>query len=194
MRFAKQGPFWLTLIPAQEGDEESPRGFRVKFAPATRSMKRRAARASQSVLGGRIDFTDRERVLSDEELDLLVDAGEMSSAAMIRMGILEQPEPEWDGAFDEAGKPLPVTEENVDIILANEEVFEAADRLYVRPIALAEMQRAQEKNGSAPSPNGTGGARIAARPIAQTARKRAPSARTRSTPSKPRKAKGSGGS
>lgn len=158
LTLTKREPFWLTLIPAAGKDP----AVRARFAPITRAMKRKAARASRAVWGDGPVPADE---LSDAELDALYDAGEAASRALIRFGLLDQPEPAWEGIGDAAGKPLPVTEETVEMALDEDRFFEAADRLYVQPAAF----RDAEKNGSPASPNGTGEAGTRARATASSA-------------------------
>jgi hypothetical protein len=167
----KPGPEWLTLIPAA-GKVPAVRG---QFAPASRSMKRRAQHeARKGIDGATVDLLD----VCD-----LADIGDAFSRSLIRQALLA-----WEGIGDVDGKPIEVTPEAVELFLADERLFEAADALYVMPIVL----RDREKNGYAASPNGTG---KAATPAKDTARSRvgrtrakgAESARTaRTSPRRPR--------
>lgn len=190
LTLGKREPEWITLIAPIEGDRKAPRGVRAKFAPVTRKMRRKAARASREVLGG-IDITAEG--LTDDEIDTMLDAGEAASRALIRIGLLDQERPEWEGLFGADGKPAPVTPENVDLALEDEQFFTAADRLYV----LAAADRDREKNGLSASPNGTGEAGTPVKGTASSAARRktgsaAKSAPTQSRRSQPTKAKGSG--
>lgn len=194
MRFSKPEPFWLTLIPPAAGDEEAPNGVRAKFAPMTRAMRRRAARAARAAAG---ELPDPGAELTPEMEDALYAAGEVSSAMLIRLGLIECKVPEWEGVLDQDGAPLPLTEDTVDIVLANEEFLEAAERAYLLPI----FERDAEKNGYSASPNGTGEAGTPASDIASssadTIQRTAPpsdatAAPTVRTPSRPRKPRASG--
>lgn len=189
MRLHAKEPKWLTLIEPVPGDKEAPRGVRVKCAHVGRSIKRKAARASQKALAG-IDLSDRERELSDADVDALYEAGDVSSRELIRLAILDQGTPEWDGVLDAKGKPLPVTAEAVELALDDEDFFEAADRLIVMPAA----ERDREKNALSASPSGIGEAGTPARDTASSAagKKTAAAAKpapTRSKSSKRPKAK-----
>jgi hypothetical protein len=66
--------------------------------------------------------------------------------ALARLVVLD-----WEGVGDEAGEPVPVTPEGIDALLDILPLFEAFQLRYVSKGLLLE----QEKNGSAPSPNGT---------------------------------------
>ena len=58
---------------------------------------------------------------------------------------------DWEGVGDADGTPVPVTAEGIDALLDILPLFEAFQLRYVSKGLLLE----QEKNGSAPSPNGT---------------------------------------
>jgi len=191
MRFAKPQPFWLTLIPAVPGDEEAPNGVRAKFSPVTRVMKRKAARAALVAAGGAIG-ADEE--LTVEQEDALFAAGEVSTTTMIRLALLAPEVPEWEGVLDVEGEPLPLTEEALDIVLANEEFLDAAEAAYVLPIRLKDA----EKNVLPASLNGIGEAGTPGSAIATSSAPLRPGASdatpasTVKTPSRPRRRKGSG--
>lgn len=77
---------------------------------------------------------------------------------------------DWEGIGDEDDKPLPVTPEHVDALLDHYRAFEGWQNEYMAKFLRLES----EKNGSAPSPNGTS---AGATPTARRARKPAQSAR-----------------
>jgi hypothetical protein len=66
--------------------------------------------------------------------------------ALARLVVLD-----WEGVGDAAGEPVPVTPEGIDALLDILPLFEAFQLRYVSKGLLLE----QEKNVSAPSPNGT---------------------------------------
>lgn len=153
---AKQEAAWVDLLP----------GVRVRFRPVTPGSYRRAMRAARAEL----DVEADEAAANDA-------AGEAVSRELIRQGIEA-----WEGIGDAAGVPAEVTPETVDLFLADVALFNAADSKYVAPFVLAQA----EKNGSAPSPNGTSAGATAGQPIAgDAAPPRAKRARTRSTRRKP---------
>jgi len=171
----KRAPQWLTLRPAIGKDP----AVQVLFAPVTRSMKRRAAAAARTLLP---DLPDDLQGADAATVGDFIDA---VSRETVRLGILGGGQ--WKGVGDANRKPVPVTPENVDLFLQDEEMLEAADRLYLVPDAA----RAREGNGSAQSSNGTS---AAGKDIAPGARSPggAKSARTGSMPSKaPRQRKSS---
>jgi hypothetical protein len=82
--------------------------------------------------------------------------------AVARRAVLD-----WEGVGDAEGRPLPVTPEGVDALLEVWPIFEAFQLGYVAKGLVLE----QEKNVSAPSPNGTSaGASATARPARRRAR------------------------
>jgi hypothetical protein len=56
----------------------------------------------------------------------------------------------WEGVGDADGKPAPLTPEGVDALLDLWPMAEAFERLYLGPALLLD----DEKNASAPAPNG----------------------------------------
>jgi hypothetical protein len=81
----------------------------------------------------------------------------------------------WSGVGDESGKAVAVTPAGIEALLAVFPLFQAFQREYISP----GLSLAQEKNGSAPSLNGT---TAAARTTARPARKSAKSAPRAKTP------------
>jgi hypothetical protein len=87
--------------------------------------------------------------------------------ALARLVVLE-----WEGVGDAEGNPVPVTPEGIDALLDILPIFEAFQLRYVSKGLLLEA----EKNGSAPSPNGTSaGATSTADPAAAPAANAPPS-------------------
>ncbi len=73
---------------------------------------------------------------------------------------------DWTGVGDGDGNPLPVTPEGIDALLNIWPVFEAFQDKVLGPYLVLDA----EKNGSAPSPNGTtAGATDIAQPAPDTA-------------------------
>ena len=76
----------------------------------------------------------------------------------------------WEGVGDASGKPVPVSPEGIDALLDIWPVFEAFQTRCLAPHLMLE----QEKNASAPLPNGTS---AGATPTARPAKARARTAR-----------------
>lgn len=166
----KGGPEWLTLIPTA-GKQPA---VAILVAPIDRKMKRKVARATRGLVPA-IDPAIQMSDIPPEIWDQLEDAGEAATVATLREGILD-----WKGLAGADGKPLPFTPENLEAFIEDDVLFEAADRLYVKPAAL----RSAEGNGFAASLNGIG---KAATPAIATAssravRKTAAAAKTARTP------------
>lgn len=169
----KREPEWLTLRAAQGKDP----AVRVRFAPLTRSMKRRAAAVARRM------FPDLPDDLEAADVAVAGDFIDAVSRETIRLGMIGGGA--WEGVGDAKGRPVPLTPENVDLFLQDEWMLEAADRLYLVPAAT----RGQEGNGSSPSRSGIS---AGATDIARGARSRggakpAPTASTRSRRPKERK-------
>lgn len=94
----------------------------------------------------------------------------------------------WNGVDDEAGTPLPLTVDGMAQAFSAIELYDFFDQTYVRPVRMMDA----EKNASAPSRNGTSGAKIRAKRTAATAPRHARTAPTPSTPRKRRTAKSPG--
>lgn len=140
--------------PAEAGWQDVLPGVRVRFAPIGIKDVRAARRAVAAAL--QIDESDIES------------AGDALSLELLRRGILD-----WEGVGNAEGEPLtpqtpvpvfledglraldatdrPATEAAVELALRDPCLFEALDRVYVRPWSLREA----EKNGFAGSRNGT---------------------------------------
>uniref|UniRef100_UPI0035B398EA hypothetical protein n=1 Tax=Paenirhodobacter enshiensis TaxID=1105367 RepID=UPI0035B398EA len=84
---------------------------------------------------------------------------------------------DWEGVGDADGAALPVSDGAVDALLDVWELFERFQALVIAPAMLVD----QEKNVSAPSPNGT---TAAAKTTAAPAKGAAKRARRKSTPRK----------
>jgi hypothetical protein len=107
-------------------------GVRLRVAPLTTSLMA-AARSDPSVTG-------LVNGASNETIAVTM------AKALARLVVLE-----WEGVGDADGEPVPVTPEGIDALLDILPLFEAFQLRYVSKGLLLE----QEKNGSAPSPNGT---------------------------------------
>jgi hypothetical protein len=189
---SKPGPEWKELIPAI-GDRPA---VRVLFAPVGPKALRQARAAVGAVY----------RASGGTSPDVIDDAGDAFSAALIRAGILD-----WEGIGDENDQPVkpthdrevrdPETGEVLEIqpgtitaFLAEPRLVEAADREYVLPWTHTDA----EKNGFALSLNGisagaTEDSDTATSPAQQEPKVAAKPAPTSSTNRKRMRAKRSGG-
>lgn len=141
----------LNLTAAPEWLELAP-GLRLQVAPLTTALMV-SARADPA-----IEAMPEEA--SQEELALAM------AKSVARRAVLA-----WAGVGDDAGEAAPVTPDNINALLEVWPVFEAFQTQYVARGLLLE----QEKNVSAPLPNGpSAGATATARPArkpAKTARR-----------------------
>jgi len=110
-------------------------GVRLHVGPLTTSLMA-AARSDPSV-------TTLPEGASNETIAVAM------AKALARLVVLD-----WEGVGDEAGEPVPVTPDGIDALLDILPLFEAFQLRYVSKGLLLE----QEKNASAPSPNGTSAA------------------------------------
>jgi len=130
-------------------------GVRVKLHPLTTALMV-AARNDPAVQALGEDAGDEESALA-------------FARALARVAVLD-----WEGVGDADGNVIPVSPEAIDALLDLWPLFEAFQTGYVAKGLLLE----QEKNASAPLPNGSSaGARDIARP-ATLARAPQPSAKT----------------
>ena len=155
-------PFWLDIMP----------GVRVLFAPITRSAVRDARLAAGEAL---VEAGDAPKAAAL--------AGDAFSEALLRAGLRG-----WEGIGDDEGVPLGFSSEAVSLVLSEPILFEAVDRAYVGPF----VSRDQEKNVSAPSPNGSSAGATGGRPTAPTAPASARTVPAKSTAPKRPRVKGSG--
>jgi hypothetical protein len=181
----------LRKLTLREETEADP-AVVIEVAPHTRAMSRRAG------LAARAQFPDLPLELKDAPRAMVGDFIDAVTRETLRLAITS-----WEGIGDAKGKPIPVTPElsvrvatadqpdrpsgTIDLFLADDDLLEVADRLYVLPQA----ERRREKNGAGHSSNGTS---AGATDIAKGAQSPAgaTSALTGSTPSKPSKRKKSG--
>jgi len=110
-------------------------GVRLHVGPLTTSLMA-AARSDPSV-------TTLPEGASNETIAVAM------AKALARLVVLD-----WEGVGDEAGEPVPGTPDGIDALLDILPLFEAFQLRYVSKGLLLE----QEKNASAPSPNGTSAA------------------------------------
>ncbi|MCW5716278.1 MAG: hypothetical protein KIS68_00455 [Bauldia sp.] len=113
-------------------------GVRLRLAPLTTALMA-AARGDPAV-------SDLPEGASNETLAVAM------AKALARIAVED-----WEGVGDADGNPVPVTPEGIDALLDILPLFEAFQLRYVSKGLLLE----QEKNASAPSPNGTSAAAIA---------------------------------
>lgn len=120
-------PFWLDILP----------GFRLRLRPISVA----------AVLIARARVAEKLRDLgadaTEEEKNALASA--VFVASLAKSGVVE-----WEGILGADGAPAPVTPDTIDAALNVLHVFDALDRRYVGPYLAAD----DEKNASAPSPNG----------------------------------------
>lgn len=120
---------------------------RVRVAPLTTSLM--AAARSDLAVGALPEGASNETIAVT------------MAKALARLVVLE-----WEGVGDAEGNPVPITPEGIDALLDILPIFEAFQLRYVSKGLLLEA----EKNGSAPSPNGTSaGATSIADPAAASA-------------------------
>jgi hypothetical protein len=175
----KDGDGWETLRAAQ-GDEPA---VEVQFGPITRGMKLRAYRRALGMVEGE-DARKLDQVA-------LGDIGDAFSYELLRLGIQA-----WRGVGDANGEPVAITpplrvrtsededrpKGTIDAFLSIEDLFDAADQVYVMPI----VERDRSKNGSSASPNGTGGAATPAPDTAGSSARRTSRGGARSAPTGPK--------
>lgn len=113
-------------------------GVRLRLAPLTTALMA-AARGDPAV-------SDLPEGASNETLAVAM------AKALARIAVED-----WEGVGDADGNPVPVTPEGIDALLDVLPLFEAFQLRYVSKGLLLE----QEKNASAPSPNGISAEAIA---------------------------------
>jgi hypothetical protein len=168
----------LKLAPAEPQwfDLDLPQGrVRVQLRPITRAAVRRA----RELVG--------KAMLASETPDL-AEIGEDMSAELLRGAIVA-----WEGIGDADGNPVPVTPENIELLLQHPDAFAVLNTAYCLPW----YERDREKNASSGSPSGTGmaampGNDIVSSPVPPIATAAAPPARTGKTPRKLKPANPSG--
>lgn len=176
----------LKLKQASDVRVDLADGAFVVFDPITPMMRRRALRAVREMLAA-------EGVASsaDADVDLLGDIGEKVSRELIRMGARD-----WGGIGDEDDNPLDLTPPqatrlktvndperptgSIDLLLADEAIFEQLDAEYVRPDAI----RRAEKNALSLSPNGTSAGATPGSNTVDSAAKRKPRGGAKAAPTK----------
>ena len=126
-------------------------GVRLHLAPLTTALMA-AARGDPSVAG-----------LPD-------DASNETIAVVMAKAVARLAVADWEGVGDADGEPVSVTPEGIDALLDVLPIFEAFQLRYVSKGLLLE----EEKNVSAPSPNGTS---AGATPTAKRAKRSARNAR-----------------
>ena len=126
-------------------------GVRLHLAPLTTALMA-AARGDPSVAG-----------LPD-------DASNETIAVVMAKAVARIAVADWEGVGDTDGEPVSVTPEGIDALLDVLPIFEAFQLRYVSKGLLLE----EEKNVSAPSPNGTS---AGAKPTAKRAKRSARNAR-----------------
>jgi hypothetical protein len=125
----KREPHWLDL----------GHGVRLHVRPCTTALMM-AARAE----------AQRSVPLSASEAQ--GGAGERTAALVKALGRLAIEA--WEGVAGQDGEPAPVAADNIDALLDLWPLAEAFERLYLAPALLLD----DEKNASAPAPNGTSAA------------------------------------
>lgn len=185
-----------------EANGDDPEAVLI-FDPITPKMRRRVFSRHRAKLEQEgVDFA--QVIAGEIDPELNRDLAELVTFELLRLGLRE-----WHGIGGEDDQPLALTPDQatrlrtvndpdrptgtIDALLADETIFNQCDAEYVMPDA----RRRAEKNALSGSPSGTSAeatpasdiATLAARPKRRAAAKNAP---TRSTRSRPKKAKGSG--
>ncbi len=180
---------WYELIP---GTEEYT-GVKIKARPALSAVLE-DARVDQDFLDHADEMaadTNLEQIKQMMETGALVGmpsevvrSATRSQHLLIR-AIARLVIEEWEGVEDPDGSVAPVSADRIDALMDVSQVLEAFKQKYITRWLTVQL----EKNGSAPSQNGTSGAETS---IAKPARASAKSARAKSTGPKPKKAAKSG--
>lgn len=143
-------------------------GAQFTFAPVDVAMWRAARLAGAKARGGEDVDTDSDDVASDIRVAV--------GCELVRRGLTG-----WSDVVDGGtGEPLVFSADARDDLLADPLVLEALDGAYVVPFLL----RLAEKNGSSPSPSGTGAGATPGKPIAapRATRGKRDAAKTAPTP------------
>ena len=128
---------------------EITEGVRVQLRPVSTTLMMEARKDPE--------LRDLPEDADDEQ------AGYVFARALARRAVLD-----WEGVADGNGKPAKVTREAIDALLENWTAFEVFQDKYLLPALEVE----QEKNASAPSPNGpTAGAKATATPARKSAKR-----------------------
>lgn len=146
-QLTKKEPRWIVLVPAVKAQRATKEREAVRavpaveglFAPITSAMKRRAGRAAMKALA----IADLDCLSDDQKIDL----GEAVGRELVREGLRDM-----RGVAGANGAALAFSAEVLELVIEDETLMAAADRLYVLPAAL----RDKEKNASSGSPDGTG--------------------------------------
>lgn len=164
----KREPEWLELLP----------GVRVKCAPATSAVFA-AARSDPfmegvvSELPDDLDPTDEAAVkawLEETEDKVSKEANAVAFGKAIAVKVIEA----WEGVEGPDGEPVEPCREYIDAFLDDFRIYDAWKTRYMAKW----LGLVDEKNGSAPPPNGSS---AAGAPTAKTARKPAKRARSKKT-------------
>ena len=92
---------------------------------------------------------------NDPEVEALPEAASKEEQALVMAkAVARRVVTGWEGVGDADGEPLPVTPEGIDALMDIWPIFEAFQRDCLAPHLMLD----QEKNASAPSPNGTSAA------------------------------------
>lgn len=148
LNLTQQEPFWLDILPGQRTQ------FRPVETPMILAARHQAALAMRGA--ETVKDTDPEAFAA-----LRAKSDAVFTTTLARFGIVA-----WEGVGDGTNSVEP-TPANIKAYMANWRVFDSVDKLYVLP-AIA-LDQADEKNASAPSQNGTGGAKMPEKDIAAPA-------------------------
>ncbi len=180
---------WYELIPGTE----KYTGVKIKARPALSAVLE-DARVDQDFLDHADEMaadTNLEQIKQMMETGALVGmpsevvrSATRSQHLLIR-AIARLVIEEWEGVEDPDGSVAPVSADRIDALMDVSQVLEAFKQKYITRWLTVQL----EKNGSAPSQNGTSGAETN---IAKPARASAKSARAKSTGPKLKKAAKSG--
>jgi hypothetical protein len=135
-------------------------GVEILVVPMTTALMMAARKEAQGLIAQAVGVDGSDAEGGSDEIALAM------ARAVARVAIRD-----WKGVGDDNGFSIPLSPEGIDALLDLWPIFEAFQTRYVARALILE----QEKNGSAPLPNGTSaGARTIARPAdtpARTARK-----------------------
>lgn len=176
LKLSKREPEWYDVLP----------GVRILFAPITTRARRAASRVARGAQPSDADASEVQG--ADGEVDAAEDGRSEEIAEDVSRELMARAILDWEGVTDPDEKPLPVTPENVAMLLDDPDAFDACDVAYVGRYVMAQL----EKNALAAASNGISETVTAANDIASSsatpgnAAKPAPTAKRKARPTKPK--------